>query len=55
MNPARHHRWIGLLALLSIMLSALALPLRAPVALASHTPNPSSVTIAGSLQSELGC
>src|SRR5262249_1942695 len=31
------------------------LPLRAPVALASHTPNPTSVTIAGSLQSELGC
>jgi glycosidase len=27
----------------------------APVVLASHTPAPSSVTIAGSLQSELGC
>ncbi|HEU6446626.1 MAG TPA: glycoside hydrolase family 15 protein, partial [Gaiellaceae bacterium] len=26
-----------------------------PTAAASHTPNPSSVTIAGSLQSELGC
>ena len=26
-----------------------------PTALASHTPNPSSVTVAGSLQSELGC
>ncbi|HEU4941969.1 MAG TPA: glycoside hydrolase family 15 protein, partial [Gaiellaceae bacterium] len=26
-----------------------------PAAAASHTPNPSSVTIAGSLQSELGC
>jgi glucoamylase len=26
-----------------------------PAATASHTPNPSSVTIAGSLQSELGC
>jgi glucan 1,4-alpha-glucosidase len=26
-----------------------------PVATASHTPNPSAVTIAGSLQSELGC
>ena len=26
-----------------------------PTALANHTPNPSSVTIAGSLQSELGC
>src|SRR5262245_15401446 len=55
MNPARHHRWIGLLALLGILISTLALPLRAPVALASHTPNPGNVTIAGSLQSELGC
>jgi glucoamylase len=26
-----------------------------PVAAASHTPNPSTVTVAGSLQSELGC
>jgi glucan 1,4-alpha-glucosidase len=26
-----------------------------PVATASHTPNPTSVTVAGSLQSELGC
>ena len=26
-----------------------------PAATASHTPNPSSVTIAGALQSELGC
>ena len=55
MNPVRHHHWIGLLALIGILISALALPLRAPVALASHTPNPTSVTIAGSLQSELGC
>jgi glycosidase len=33
----------------------LLLPFGLPSALASHTPNPSSVTIAGSLQSELGC
>ncbi len=30
-------------------------PSGVPVALASHTQNPSSVTVAGSLQSELGC
>src|SRR4051812_1856289 len=34
---------------------AAAFLLAAPSAPASHTPAPSSVTIAGSLQSELGC
>src|SRR5437867_1099229 len=34
--------------------SALAVGLTSPLA-ASHTPPPSSVTLAGSLQSELGC
>lgn len=34
---------------------ALLLPYSFPTALASHTPEPTSVTIAGSLQSELGC
>jgi glucan 1,4-alpha-glucosidase len=38
--------------LLASVAAALAL---LPAATASHTPNPSSVTIAGSLQSELGC
>jgi glycosidase len=38
-----------------MLLVALGLPAHAPVALASHTPTPTSVTIAGSLQSELGC
>ncbi|MDQ1593090.1 MAG: hypothetical protein QOG71_3717, partial [Pyrinomonadaceae bacterium] len=33
----------------------LLLPYNFPTANASHTPNPSSVTVAGSLQSELGC
>ncbi|HEV2802889.1 MAG TPA: alpha-amylase family glycosyl hydrolase [Pyrinomonadaceae bacterium] len=33
----------------------LLLPFNFPTATASHTPNPSSVTVAGSLQSELGC
>ncbi len=44
--------WISLLALLSGLFPGIAPA--APV-LASHTPNPLSVTIAGSLQSELGC
>jgi glucoamylase len=39
-------------ALLASVAGALAL---LPAATASHTPNPSAVTIAGSLQSELGC
>jgi len=33
----------------------LLLPFYFPTATASHTPNPTSVTVAGSLQSELGC
>ncbi|HEX7177674.1 MAG TPA: alpha-amylase family glycosyl hydrolase [Pyrinomonadaceae bacterium] len=46
-----------LLTSLILLATASALMLRAPspVALAHHTPNPSSVTVAGSLQSELGC
>src|SRR5206468_6619018 len=55
MNGARPHRWFTFLTLFGILISALALPGRAPVALASHRPNPTSVTIAGSLQSEVGC
>src|SRR5690242_15853364 len=45
------------LATLALLLASL-LPIAhaaAPSALASHTPDPSSVTIAGDLQSELGC
>src|SRR5215218_9573846 len=37
------------------LLGIAALTVAIPSALASHTPNPASVTIAGSLQSELGC
>ena len=40
---------------LPLILFLLALPLVGPSASASDTPAPSSVTIAGSLQSELGC
>ena len=55
MNRPRPSRWTALLGLFGVLLAALALPTRAPVALASHTANPASVTIAGSLQSEAGC
>ena len=48
MNRARSHRWPALLAILGMLLVALALPARAPLALASNTPAPTSVTIAGS-------
>jgi glycosidase/methionine-rich copper-binding protein CopC len=55
MHRSRNHRWLTPLATLGMLLAALALPSRAPTALASHTPAPTSITIAGSLQSELGC
>jgi len=42
---------ISCLSLVTLIMGVLA---PTPV-LASHTPNPTSVTIAGSLQSELGC
>ncbi len=44
-------RFVTLLVLLSIAF----VPGATTPAFASHTPNPASVTIAGSLQSELGC
>src|SRR5829696_966006 len=46
---------IIVLFLASLLPIAAATPLAAPIALGSHTPNPTAVTIAGSLQSELGC
>jgi glycosidase len=52
------HKPVRLLACVSafgLAAVALLLPYSLPTALASHTPPPSSVTIAGSLQSELGC
>ncbi len=44
-----------LLFLASMLPLAAATPLAAPKALASHTPVPTTVTIAGSLQDEAGC
>ncbi|HLM57662.1 MAG TPA: alpha-amylase family glycosyl hydrolase [Pyrinomonadaceae bacterium] len=43
------------LAAFGLATCALLLPFYFPTATASHTPNPTSVTVAGSLQSELGC
>lgn len=50
-------RWFRRLAAVIMLGMALAPFGRsgAPVAFASHTPNPTSVTIAGSMQSEVGC
>ena len=42
--------WLPLVALLALAPSA-----SSPLALADHTPTPTSVAVAGSLQSELGC
>ena len=42
-------------ALVALAVAALLLARDLPAASASHTPDPSSVTVAGSLQSELGC
>ena len=52
MYRSRNLGWFNLLALAGLLLGALALPIRVPVALAA---GPSSVTIAGDLQNELGC
>ncbi len=46
---------LTIFGLLSIAIGPFGWMLPAAPALASHTPNPTSVTIAGSLQSELGC
>ena len=55
MRPPQRTRRIGIPILMAVVLAALAAPMRSPIALAAHTPNPSTVTIAGSLQSEAGC
>ncbi len=43
------------LVLITLLASLLVSTAPVPMAQAAHTPNPSNVTIAGSLQSELGC
>jgi glycosidase len=47
--------WISLLTISAFMIVVLSLSLRVQVTRASHTPNPTSVTVPGSFQSELGC
>jgi glycosidase len=46
---------LSALVLFGLMLQGMPAALTPDTALADHTPNPSSVTVAGSLQSELGC
>jgi len=53
-DVVRRRSLIHLLTLTALV-AALAMPALSQVVLASHTPNPTSVTIAGSLQSEVGC
>ncbi len=53
MYRPRNQRWFALLAMLGVMLAALVQPARTPAALAAG--DPSSVTIAGTLQKAAGC
>jgi glycosidase len=52
---SRRARVLGTLVLLGLMLQGIPAALTPGTALADHTPNPTSLTVAGSLQSELGC
>ena len=55
MSFPKHLRLAASLTTLGLAVVTLLTTFLFPAALASHTPNPSSVTVAGSLQSELGC
>ena len=56
MHPkALSRSWPAILGLLALAAGVLSPLLREAPAFASHTPDPANVTIAGSLQSELGC
>lgn len=55
MSHRRSSRWITWSIFSILMIAALVQPAHPPTALASHTPNPSNVTIAGDLQSVAGC
>jgi len=52
---SRRARVLGALVLLGLMLQGIPAGFTPGTALADHTPDPTSVTVAGSLQSELGC
>ncbi len=51
----RRHLFPSIFALLALLVSSFSTFVPTQTAAASHTPNPASVTIAGDLQSELGC
>jgi hypothetical protein len=53
-STSRRSRLLALAGVIALMAALLPAGTVIPV-LASHTPQPTSVTIAGSLQSELGC
>ena len=55
MSFRQHMRVRASLLVLGLAACAPMLPFGFPTATASHTPNPTSVTVAGSLQTELGC
>jgi glycosidase len=55
MSSLKPTRLLAYAAALGLAAAALLSHYDLPAALASHTPDPSSVTVAGSLQSELGC
>jgi glycosidase len=53
--PSLSRRSVACLVVLALAITLAPSVSLAPVALAAHTPDPTSVTIAGSFQSELGC
>src|SRR5215213_8169254 len=55
MSFPKSPRLVACVAILALAAAVLLIANEPPAAFASHTPDPSSVTIAGSLQSELGC
>jgi glycosidase len=55
MSFPKRLRLLAFITTFGLAASALLFPSSLPTTLASHTPDPTNVTIAGSLQSELGC
>jgi glycosidase len=55
MRHVYRRRWLANVLTVVAVFATLVGPLQSPAAWAAHTPNPSSVTIAGSLQGEAGC
>ncbi len=56
MNSKRRRQWFpSLFGIFAMLMSSFSAMLPTQTAAANHTPEPASVTIAGDLQSELGC